>query len=166
MQIILFLGGYAFPLGLRFFFRLMVFLSVNDFPWSLYYLYIIGVLVYGYTNKERCAEQNRLGRSGGRKIHLLRPLPLSSAGGSWQWAYGGTALMELDRTTESGASNCSGPSLRVRVRFQTALSFNWRSRLSINLNRQLGYDSMVYSQHVWIGRFVRGSPSRSIHRFI
>jgi len=60
--------------------------------------------------------------------------------------------------------NSSGASLRVRV--QTETLPNWRSRWLINPNCPLVYGSMVNSQHVWIGRVVSGSPSKSIYRFI
>ena len=63
-------------------------------------------------------------------------------------------------------SNGSGPSLRVRVRVQSESFPNWRSRSLIKLNRPLGYGLMVYSQTVWIGLVVSGSPSGSSYRFI
>jgi len=44
--------------------------------------------------------------------------------------------------------NSSGPSLLVWLRVQTELLPNWRSGLSINLNRQLGYGLMVNSQPI------------------
>jgi len=63
-------------------------------------------------------------------------------------------------------SNGSRLSLRVQVRVQTAtlriLWFAW----STDLNHQLGYSSMVVSQHLWFGLVVRGSPSGFIWRFI
>jgi len=65
----------------------------------------------------------------------------------------------------ASVSNGSGLSLRVRVEVQPEPLPNWRSGLSIYLNRQLGYGSMVNSQSIWIGQVVSGSPSGSIHRF-
>jgi len=45
-------------------------------------------------------------------------------------------------------SNGSGPSLRVRDRYQTESLPHWRSRTSINPNCPLGYGSVVNSQPV------------------
>jgi len=62
-------------------------------------------------------------------------------------------------------SNGSGPSLQLRVGVQPEPSRNWWSGWAINLNRRLGYGSMVNSQPVSNGRVVSGSPCESIHRF-
>jgi hypothetical protein len=62
--------------------------------------------------------------------------------------------------------NCSGPSLRIRVRVQTEPLPMWRSVLLINLSYPLGYSSMVNSQPVCIGWGDSGSPSGFIYRFI
>jgi len=63
-------------------------------------------------------------------------------------------------------SNGSGPSLQVRVWVQTEPLPNWRSWLSLNLNRQLGYCSMGNSQPICIGWVGNGLSSWSIHRLI
>jgi len=66
---------------------------------------------------------------------------------------------------ESTCTNGAGPSLRVRVRVEIEQLPYWRSGLSINPNRYLGYCSKVNSQLVWTGRVVCGLPSGSIYRF-
>jgi len=81
---------------------------------------------------------------------------------SWQCPLDGQLLLLLTASVNNG----SGPLCLVRVTVHTEPGPNWSSGLSINTNRQLRYGSMVYSQLVWIGRVVSGSPSGSIHRFI
>ena len=51
----------------------------------------------------------------------------------------------IEEDNLESVSNGSRPSLQVQVRVQPALLPNWRTRLSINRNSQLGYSSMVTS---------------------
>ena len=63
-------------------------------------------------------------------------------------------------------SNSSGSSLQFRVRVQNEPLSTWLYGLSIHANCQLVFGSMRFSQHIWIGWVVSGSPSRSTFRFI
>jgi len=83
----------------------------------------------------------------------------------WSSRYSAWQAERRKRTWLGSVSNGNGLSLQARVRVLSEPLPNWGFRLSINPNCHLRYGSMVYSQPIWIGRVVSGSPSGSMHRF-